>query len=51
VSGWVDLKKNNEAALQKLRGVFSRHQEYCPVTCEEYGPFSQEASGFSFFSE
>jgi hypothetical protein len=46
----VDLKKNNLAALQELRDVFSRHKENLPLPGEAYNPFSQEASCFSFFS-
>jgi hypothetical protein len=44
----VDLKKNNLAALQELRDVFSRHKENLPLPGEAYNPFSQEASCFLF---
>jgi hypothetical protein len=47
----VDLKKNNLAALQELRDVFSRHKEYLPLPGEAYNPFSQEASCFLFFQD
>jgi hypothetical protein len=59
VSGWVDLRKNNLAALQKLRDVFSRHREYLPVPYEVYDSlggklfffFSQYRAMFFFFWE
>jgi len=47
----VDLKKNNLAALQELRDVFSRHKENLPLPGEAYNPFSQEASCFLFFQD